>query len=145
MRKRVFFSVMFFLLIQTLFYSCKKELLDTVTTVEIFMIDETGTIPTDEKHILSIYDESNPNDFRYSQYSTNNSVKFENVASGEYLAHALPIDRAKNNYTKVTVNKGDHLKVYFTYYQYGTITLGNSYSGYYTVPYYTWKSRVVNN
>ncbi len=84
------------------------------TSVTIELIDETGTLPV-EKHILSIYDPTNNNDFRFAQFSTKNRVTFNNVPQDRYMAHAYEIKEFSDNHTLVDVKRGDKMKITFFY------------------------------
>ena len=84
------------------------------TSVEISVIDETGTLSGD--FIKSIYDPANEQDFRYSQYDASRYVKFTNVEAGSYRAHACPVSPNNGNWVDITVANGEHYSITFTYY-----------------------------
>jgi len=105
------------------------------TTVEIIVNDDyvlSGSF------IKSIYDPNNDQDFRYTKYDESRSVKFTNVDPGNYRAHATPVSLNTGNWVDITVAKGDHYVITFTYYIDGYVTIG-----YATVPHYWWKHSVV--
>jgi len=125
------------------FIGCDDDFFSKETIVELKVIDETGTVDPNVKMILSIYDESDPNDFRYSQYSTKRSVTFNDVEPGDFVAHF------GSNYTigergvRITVNEGDQMTVTFTKYTSTQIwiPIGVNGNGYYQ-DYNEWKNEI---
>lgn len=113
------------------------------TTVTIKMIDETGTEDENVKMIMSIFDESDPNDFRYSQYSTKRNVTFNDVEPGDFLAHYGSDYTIGQRAVRVTVNEGDNMTITFTKYTSSQIWIpvGTDGNGFFQ-DYNEWKNEV---
>jgi hypothetical protein len=116
----------------------KMELSKTEITFQI--IDETGDLSNCNLRII----EPNPDNWKnvYSHMinlSGESSFKFEDVNEGNYAAL---VGNIRDTYKPFSISEGKHVKITYTYYVSSNITVGNSYSGYYTVPYKSWKCQI---
>ncbi|MDA3892122.1 MAG: hypothetical protein PF517_10710 [Salinivirgaceae bacterium] len=107
------------------------------------MIDETGTDDPNQKMILSIYAVSDPNDFRYSLYSTKRTVTFHDVEPDDFLAHYGSNHTIGERAVRVTVEEGAHMTITFTKYTSAQIWIpvGFDGNGYYQ-DYNEWKNTI---
>lgn len=117
--------------------SCEKIIESPVVSIKVTISDESGNLNDCNIRII----EPDP-DYWNNVYSNmvrlpgSSSHEFKDVEPGNY---ASLIGNIKETYSAFSAEAGEKIKITYTYYSSGNITVGNPWSGYYSVPYYKWK------